>query len=367
MSDESPWQFVQRRRREGAKDDTLRRELLTRGVELTERHLLLERAIAHEAAPVASTPSSESAWSVLQRMRAEGFSQPQIEAELARQGHDRSDIAALFADDPMRVAPGRRAPDPTVSTVDVIGIVFGLALITVGVIVLISGRISVLSFMLIVSGITRIANAAREQRSALPEASLAQSLRPLADEDPRARCQRHPSFASIGTCPRCGTFCCARCVTKQGLRPDHPCLACQRLPTRVEDQLRQLRKRTALRLLIGPALLALIFTRDLDQSPKHDWMGIANAVAIASAPWLVVAVLQAFTSTFWPTWLSAGIWTLMTVFFAIVTLDVGTAFATHWLPWVFALWPAITARRAVLRIVQPPEPLIPEEEPAPAQ
>lgn len=84
MSDESPWQYVQRRRREGAKDDTLRRELLARGVELTELPLLLDRAIAHEAAPLASTPSSESAWSVLQRMRAEGFSQAQIEADLAR-------------------------------------------------------------------------------------------------------------------------------------------------------------------------------------------------------------------------------------------------------------------------------------------
>lgn len=364
MSDESPWEYVQRRRREGAKHEALRQELLARGLEFTDVQILLDRTPAQTVTPETGTPqgASESAWSVLQRMRAEGFSQPQIEAELARQGHDRSDIDALFADDPMRVAPGRRAPDPTVSTVDVIGIVFGLALITVGVVVLLSGRIGVFSFMLIVSGVTRIANAARAQQGSLPEATLAQTLRPLADEDPRARCQRHPSFASIGTCPRCGTFCCARCVTKAGLRADHPCLACQRLPTRVEDQLRQLRKRTALRLLIGPALLALIFTRDLDQSSQQHWLGVANAVAIASAPWLALAALQALTSTFWPTWLSVGLWTLMSIFFAIITLDIGTAFAMQCLPWVFALWPAIAARRAASRIVQKPVPLIPEEE-----
>jgi len=366
VSDESPWEYVQRRRREGAKNEALRQELLARGVEFTDVQILLDRTPAQTVTPETGTPkgASESAWSVLQRMRAEGFSQSQIEAELARQGHDRADIAALFADDPMRVAPGRRAPDPTASTVDVIGIVFGLALITVGVVVLVSGRVGVFSFMLIISGVTRIANAARAQQGSLPEATLAQSLRPLADEDPRARCQRHPSFASIGTCPRCGTFCCARCVTKPGLRPDHPCLACQRLPTRVEDQLRQLRKRTALRLLIGPALLALIFTRDLDQSSEH-WLGVANAVAIASAPWLALAALQALTSTFWPTWLSVGLWTLMSVLFAIIALDAGTAFAMHSLPWVFGLWPAIAARRAASRIVQEPVPLIPEDEPVP--
>lgn len=261
----------------------------------------------------------------------------------------------------MRVAPGRRAPD---STVDVIGIVFGLALITVGVVVLLSGRISVLSFMLIVSGITRIANAAREQRSALPEASLAQSLRPLADEDPRARCRRHPTFASIGTCPRCGTFCCARCVSKLGLRADQPCLTCQRLPEHIEEQLRQLRKRTALRLLVAPALLAFMFTLDLSPARDPGLWGILYVVAIGSAPWLVAAVLQAITSTFWPTWLSVGVWTITTLFVIRIAIENAGANLTPLLPWVFALWPAIAARRAALRIVQPPQPLIPEEEPA---
>lgn len=359
MSDESPWEFVQRRRREGAQDEPLRQELLARGVDVADVQLLLSREAAEPVTPRVTMPSgtAESAWSVLQRMRAEGFSQPQIEAELASQGHDREDIAALFADDPMRVAPGRRAPDPTAATVDVVAIVFGLLLLSAGLLVLLSGRISVLSFMLIVSGITRIANAARAQPGVLPEASLAHNLRPLADEDPRARCQRHPSFASIGTCPRCGTFCCARCVTKPGLRADQPCLACQRLPAFVEDRLRMLCRSLAPRLLVAPAVL-LLLALDFHLPLGPDWI----AVLFLVAPWLMLAVFQRLSSRLWPTWTSVGVWIATTLIFLFVFVSLRRAPTLQWLPWFLGVWPAIAARRAVGKLVEPPAPLIPDEE-----
>jgi hypothetical protein len=345
--DDTPWAYVLRRRAEGAANEAIAKELSEHGHEADDIAFLLRRqgADARQHDSGTAVTATESAWSVLQRMRAEGFPRKAIEAELGAQGYSTDDVAALFADDPMKAAPGRHPGQGPVSggSESAVDIIFGAALIVLGGAILLAGIIGLLPLGLIVSGGARIAAGFRTQRSqAVADAIASEGLRQLAADDPRVRCSLHLAYAAIGACARCGTFCCAGCVTSAGFSGSTPCLACHRRPEYLAERLLLLKQRSTRRLFLGPALLVLIFAIEVagaDEPLLFRRIGVIAAVL--SAPWLALVGLQFVSRQLWPTFLSAFVWLATTGLFVLFVGSGGTPL--HLGAWLFAAWPAVSA------------------------
>ncbi len=361
---ETPWAFVVRRRAEGTTQERIATALREQGLDADDVALLLRRqsteAARGDSGP--ATASRESAWSVLQRMRAEGFPREAIEAELRDQGHPSGDVTALFADEPMQVAPGR-TPVAGASTggPDAVNIIFGAALVVLGGAILLAGVIGLLPIGLILSGFSRVAVGLQAQRSqAAADAIASDGLRALKTDDPRARCSLHAQYAAIGTCARCGAFCCAGCVTSAGFSTAIPCLSCHRRPEYLAERLLVVKQRSAWRLLLGPALLVLIFAIEVAGSDDSRVdLGIAFLTGALSTPWLVLVAIQFVSRRLWPTFLSAFVWLATTAFFALLVAHSEGA-PLHLGAWLFAAWPATSAWVSKRTLEAPVSALIPE-------
>ncbi len=353
----SPWAHVNQRRAEGASDDTIAAELRAKGLEQADIDLLLRSSGSVSAPVLTSGPSGsgETPWAVVRRMRAEGFGRSAIEEELARRDVAPDDIAALFADD-----TGERTGEMVdrASSADVASIIFGALLILVAVLIFFAGRFGTLQIVLVLAGVQRIVNGARSrQLSTTLQHWSAAGLQALPPDDPRPRCSAHPTFASLGSCDRCGSFCCAGCIAKSGLSAETPCLACLRRPEVFQQRLTQLARRVSARMLVGPAAMIAIVLLEIPWDSESGVIALVVASIVGSLPWLVLATMHWFLPGRWAGWAVAVLWTIMTIGWLLLAIAVGT-FPLDFFLWLVALWPAVTAFRGRALLDETPRPLI---------
>lgn len=309
---ETPYEFVRRRRGEGAPPDVLKAELVARGHAADEVALLLGGEPVSTAAP--SSPqapwSEETPWELVKKLRSEGFPPDAIARELERRGVSGDDIKALLVDESVRpVAPsdvGGGLP---------LQLLFGLLLIAAGALLILGGRISLLSIGLLVAGVARAGSSFASERGATALRAEAQrQMAALAPDDSRARCAVHHQYASIGSCPRCGSFCCAQCTPTRGFAAGHVCMACQVLPEVRAERQRRASRVGALMLLTAPGLLLVLgaleaaFAKD-----TPSLLTVLVSVGVVSVPWLVLAGVQFGVRGGWPILISVPFWLVVEV------------------------------------------------------
>ena len=303
MADETHYQFVQRRRVEGASLEALNTELLARGLGGEDIALLLGQQAMGSG--VSDAPAGDgTAWALVKKLRAEGFPPDAIARELGAQGHAADDIKAILADE--SGSSGGVAP---------VQLIFGVLLILAGLLLILGGRISLLSIGLIVAGVARVGSSlAAERGTIVQQAEARRGMNTLAADDRRARCAVHPEYASIGNCPRCGSFCCARCTPARGFAAGNVCMRCQSLPEVQAQRQRHASRQAALTLLAAPVMLVLLAALEVVVATSTPSMLTVLAVlGVGSSPWLVLAAVQANVRSGWPVLVSAVPWVLVEV------------------------------------------------------
>jgi hypothetical protein len=245
----------------------------------------------------------------VKKLRSEGFPPEAIARELELEGVSADDIKALLVDESVRVEPAEAGRGLNVQ------LIFGLLLILAGGVLLLGGRISLLSIGLLVAGVARTGSSFASERSTI--ALKAEALRHMAalpTDDPRARCAVHPQFASIGSCPRCGSFCCAQCTPTRGFAGGNVCMPCQVLPDVRAERQRKAARVGALMLLTAPATVLILgvleaaFARDTPSA-----LTVLLSVGVVSLPWLVLAGVQFGVRGSWPILISVPFWLVVEV------------------------------------------------------
>lgn len=336
---ETPYELVRRRRAEGATDEALREELLARGLDTADVSLLLGQAVVPQRLEASATPAAEGTpWALVQKRLAEGFPREAIEAELAALGHSPEDIRALLVDEALRPTSADGATGGDAGAGVPIQLVFGALLLLAGLLLLVGGRISVLSIGLVVSGVGRMGTAFRSERTVAQQQRVARSaMQTLAADDPRARCAHHPEHASVGTCPRCGSFSCAKCTPARGFADGAVCMHCQALPEVVAQRERRAARQSALFLLSAPAMILVILVLDAVGSPEDVGpAAVAVISAIVSLPWLILAGVQAVVRRPWPTLASFVPWLAVSMYVLIITGGAMLQFGLWLVPLGFA-------------------------------
>jgi hypothetical protein len=351
VAEETPYEFVRRRRLEGASTEALNAELVGRGLDGQEIALLLGQGVR---APVLEEEKSAdgTAWALVKKLRAEGFPPDAIARELESRGHSAGDIKAILADESPREVQDS-APGSGIGIAPV-QLIFGVLLILAGVLLILGGRISLLSIGLIAAGVARVGSSLATERGTIAlQAEARRQMATLADDDPRARCAVHQAYASIGNCPRCGSFCCAMCTPAKGFGSGNLCMQCQALPdVRAERQQRASRQ-AALTLLTAPAMLVLFTGLELVLATRiPSALTVVAAVAISSAPWLVLAAVQAKVKSGWPVIISVVPWLTVEVF-----LTMGNASLQGGL-WLLPLGAAFYGWMSTRQAAQLEEPLV---------
>ncbi|MEW5741556.1 MAG: hypothetical protein AB1938_21745 [Myxococcota bacterium] len=362
MSDETPWEFVKRRRTEGATAEVLKGELFARGLDSADVALLLDEPVLGPGlAPEAEVraPAAEGTpWALVQKLRAEGFPREAIVRELVAQGHTRADVEALLIDE----APdGAEPPAAGEGSGVPVQLLFGLLLLAAGVVVLLGTGVRALPLVLIGSGIVRVVSALQADRSLVARRAAARrTMVELAPEDPRARCAVHPQYASIGNCPRCGSFGCARCAPARGFEAGLECMKCQGLPEVIAARRRKAARQASAWLMTAPAmLLFLLFTEAAFGASDFSPLRALLVAMVVSLPWLVLSAVQAVVKSGWPTALSVAPWLL--VEFSVGVASEGRA-ALQLTLWLIPLGAAFVGWMGTRHAARPEPPLV-----APAQ
>lgn len=312
-ANETPYELVRRLKSEGLALDAIKAHLTQRGLDVTDIALLLEQPITAAVEQTTPVVSGDTPWALLQKRLAEGFPPEAIEAELKARGHSAEDIRALMIDVPRRAGTSASGDAPSGGVNAPVQLIFGGLLLLAGVMIILSGRISILSIGLIISGVTRLATAFNTERGVSEQRAVArQAMKELAAEDERSRCALHPTLASIGTCPRCGSFACGKCAPAAGFASGAVCMRCQSLPEVIRAREKKAARQAALFLLAAPVMLAIILSLDAfadAQAPSA--LTIVVLIVGLSIPWVVLAGLQAFFHRVWPSALSLGPWLLL--------------------------------------------------------
>jgi hypothetical protein len=197
-------------------------------------------------------------------------------------------------------------------------LIFGVLLVAAGGLLILGGRISLLSIGLVVSGMARAGSAfASERGTSALKAEARRQMAALAAEDPRARCALHQDFASIGSCPRCGSFCCARCTPARGFAAGNVCMQCQVLPEVQTQRQKSAARQAALILLIPPLVLVFFVGFELSFTTSSPELTLVLAtVGIGAAPWLGLAAVQANVRNGWPLVVSVIPWLMVEILLA---------------------------------------------------
>lgn len=315
MAEETPYEFVRRRRAEGASADALKTELASRGHGADEVALLLDGQQSSAANSAGPQPDAagETPWALVKKLRSEGFPPDEIARELERKGVAPDDIKALLVDESVRpVEPSDSGGGLPVQ------FIFGVLLIIAGVLLLLGGRISLLSIGLVVAGVARAGSSFASDRgtTALKTEALRQ-MATLASDDPRARCAVHQQYASIGSCLRCGSFCCARCTPTRGFAAGNVCMACQVLPEVRAERQRKASRVGALMLLTAPSMLLVMGVLEAAFAKETpSLLTVLVSIGVVSLPWLVLAGVQAGVRSAWPTLTSVPFWLIVEVVLA---------------------------------------------------
>lgn len=311
MAEETHYEFVLRRRSEGASPEVLNTELLGRGLDRDDVALLLGQQVV--APRDLTTPAASGAegtpWALVKKLRAEGFPPDAVARELELRGHARDDIKALLADETVRPA------EPAAGSVGSgasIQLIFGVLLILSGVLLILGGRISLLSLGLIAAGVARAGSSFAGERSTLAlQTEARRQMATLPTDDPRPRCALHQAHASIGSCPRCGSFCCAMCTPARGFAAGKVCMACQAIPDVQAQRQQKASRQAALTLLTAPVMLVFFAGLELlFLSTTPDLPTTLVVVGVACSPWLLLAAVQAKVRSGWPVLVSAVPWLL---------------------------------------------------------
>lgn len=343
MAAETPYEFVQRRRGEGASAESLKTELLARGHDADEVALLIEgeRAPASPASAPQLVASGDTPWELVKKLRSEGFPPDAIARELEGKGVSRDDIKALLVDENVRpVEPADAGRGLNVQ------LIFGLLLILASVVLLLGGRISLLSIGLLISGVARTGSAFGSDRSTTAlKAEALRQMAALAADDPRARCAVHQQYASIGSCPRCGSFCCAQCTPTRGFAAGNVCMACQSLPDVRAERQKTAARLGALMLLTAPAVVLLLGVLEAAFAKETpSFLTVLISVGVVSLPWLVLAGVQAGVRGGWPTLISVPFWLIVEV---VLTRGNSSFEGALWLvPLFAAFFGLVNIRRA---------------------
>ncbi|MDP1822879.1 MAG: hypothetical protein Q8L48_06545 [Archangium sp.] len=314
MAEETHYEFVQRRRAEGAAPDVLNAELVARGLDRDDVALLLGQQVV--ASRDLTTPAASGAegtpWALVKKLRAEGFPPDAVARELELRGHARDDIEALLADETVRPAEPAAGSAGSGASIQLI---FGVLLILAGVLLILGGRISLLSLGLIAAGVARAASSFAGERSTLAlQTEARRQMATLPVDDPRARCALHREYASIGSCPRCGSFCCARCTPARGFASGVVCMRCQALPEVQAQRQQQASRQAALTLLTAPVMLVFLAALELlFISKTPDLLTALGVVGVACSPWLLLAAVQAKVRSGWPVLVSVVPWLLVEI------------------------------------------------------
>lgn len=193
---------------------------------------------------------AETPYQWVQRRRAEGASTEELAAQLAARGVGTVEIDRLLDRDVRPSAKADPANDVGSGMVSP-QLLLGLLCLVASLTLIMSGWISLWSFALFLAGLTRTITAWSPVR---PSAEKQEQAR-LALLDPtetRPRCAVHPAHAAMGTCPRCGSFCCALCAPGRGFRAGSVCMACQSLPEVRALRLTRASRGAAITLLMAP-------------------------------------------------------------------------------------------------------------------
>jgi hypothetical protein len=276
--------------------------------------------------------------------RQEGATLEALAAELAAHGLGAVEIDRLLD----------RDVRPTVESVDSIGrggmaspqLLFGVLLLIGGLALLLGGWVR--GVVLLLAGVGRIATAwGVERPSPARQDEARHAMIELALDESQKRCALHSEYAAMGTCPRCGCFCCALCMPGRGFGGGRVCMKCQALPELQSARRRSASRGAALTLLSGPAtivaLLALQRVITAQREPPAQMLAILVG---ASAPWLLLAALQANARSGWPVVASVVPWLFVEFSFL---LGPGLVPATLWfVPLAFAFYGWVSTRQAAL-------------------
>lgn len=240
--------------------------------------------------------------------------------------------------------------EPVKLAAGLLSLIIGLGLVS-------SGFLAVLGGGLILWGLAPLRRMLRGPSLTAEQTTAGlDGMREARAHDPQPRCATHVSYPSLGSCPRCGTFVCAACISIDGLSARHPCLACRSRPEASATELDHLRRSIALRLLLGPAALIgiLEFLVLARVSRADDVLWAKVGTAGLCAPWLLLCLLQLFVRNLWPGLASAGVW-LATACLVPAIFQMGAQVVL--LNWAVALWPAIWTRLS-RKVLAKPIPLV---------
>jgi hypothetical protein len=214
------------------------------------------------AGPPAAGP--ETPWSLLKRLRAEGHPTEAIAARLTALGLDAEDVRVLMLEAPP-AASGFEVPGAAKAAVVLVGgpMLGGLLLASL-------------------------------QESVVPREPPPPQVE-LDPADTSPRCAQHPRLASVGTCPRCGSFVCRDCA---GLQLSTGCLKCQKSPALRAERVKDAARAVAIGGFAIGGLVWLLGFFDLTLSGPS-WAGLVGLLLI-SGPWLVPAIVQLTVHAPWP-------------------------------------------------------------------
>jgi hypothetical protein len=201
----------------------------------------------------------ETPWALLKRLRAEGHANGVIVTRLKALGLEDEDVRVLMLEAPP-AASGLEMPDAVKAAA-----------------VLAGGPL--LGGLLIAS----------MQDATLPREAPAPQVE-LDDTDTSARCALHPKLASVGTCPRCGTFVCRECAGPQLVTG---CLKCQATPALRDDRVKAAARNVAVSGLVIAGLLATVMLMVITNLTLRELIGLGVMTLPPSVFWVLQLVVRA--------------------------------------------------------------------------
>jgi hypothetical protein len=249
-----------------------------------------------------------SLWPLAKRLLLQGSSKRDVEAHLVSQcGLTRADARALLHDVPedSALADDPDGDDTSSESGLNLGSLLGVGMIMLGALALLIFRGAlplVLGLVAVTMGAVRLITSfgSWRERPAIDPASLLE----LDPGIPGTRCGRHPKLASLGVCPRCGTWSCRACAPDPDY-PARPCQACARSKPFREERLRQTERATRRAVIALGALLfatsASLFLAHALTSVSLGFLCLVALITVAQGltrnVWVAVAMLPAATAT----------------------------------------------------------------------
>ena len=191
-------------------------------------------------------------------------------------------------------------------------LLLGILLLVGGVLLIFSGQFR--AVLLLFLGIVRTTTAWGISRPSKERQDRARDEMLRLGDDARAQCAVHPAHAAMGTCPRCGSYCCALCTPGRGFADGYVCMTCEALAEVQAQRRRGAARGAAVTLLAAPATIVLLLAieRFISASNPQPWV-VLVVLLVGSAPWLMLAALQANVRNGWPMALGFILWLTMEV------------------------------------------------------